>query len=295
MCPQYNNSPGGWANGINILRKFLNEHQEDKRHWRSMSSTDLDIDLLQQALAAGVIGRQIHHYDTLGSTMDETRRLAEAGSEEGTVVIAEEQTAGRGRFNRAWISPRGQNLSFSVLLRPTSEQLPFMNMAATLAVARTVTDVADLSPTIKWPNDVRVGSLKISGILIETAIEENKVHHAVVGIGLNVNFDPSKYEEIADISTSLYRETSRMHSRTEVLQRLLKHFDELYATVRRGESLVPIWEQQLDTLGKWVRLGWQDSIVEGRAEAVDEQGNLILRLADGSSFTATAGEVTSQV
>lgn len=227
--------------------------------------------------------------------MDETRRLAETGSEEGAVVIAEEQTAGRGRFNRAWVSPRGQNLSFSVLLRPTASQLPFMNMAATLAVSRTVADVAGLSPTIKWPNDVRVRGLKISGILIETAIEQTEVIHAVVGIGLNVNFDPSEHKEIADISTSLFRETSRTHSRTTVLQRLLTHFDELYASVRAGNSLVPIWEQQLDTLGKSVHLTSHDTIVEGLAESVDDEGNLILRLADGSAFTAIAGEVTSQV
>lgn len=261
----------------------------------SITSSDLDIALLEQALSGSVIGHRVHYHDTLGSTMDETRRLAEVGSDEGTVVIAEEQTAGRGRFNRAWISPRGQNLSFSVLLRPTPSQLPFMNMAATLAVARTVAEVAGLSATIKWPNDVRVGGLKISGILIETAIEESRVNYAVVGIGLNVNFDPSKHEEIAGISTSLYRETSRMHNRTQVLLRLLGHFDELYASVRRGESLVRVWESQLDTLGKSVRLAWHETVVEGRAEAVDEQGNLIIRLADGSTFTATAGEVTSQV
>lgn len=260
-----------------------------------MTPSDLDVPFLEQALAGRIIGHRIHYHDTLDSTMDETRKLAEAGAEEGSVVIAEEQTAGRGRFSRAWISPRGLNLSFSVLLRPKAEQLPYMNMAATLAVARTVADVAGLAPTIKWPNDVRVGGLKISGILIETAITESEANHAVVGIGLNVNFDPSKHEEIADISTSLFRETSRFHNRTTVLQLLLEVFDDLYASVREGQSLVHLWEQQLDTLGKSVRLAWQESVVEGLAEGVDAQGNLILRLADGSTFTATAGEVTSQV
>ena len=260
-----------------------------------MTTTDLDIPALEQALAGKVIGHRVHYHQELGSTMDETRLMAQAGAAEGAVVIAEEQTAGRGRFNRAWISPRGLNLSFSVLLRPTSAQLPYMNMAATLAVARTVSDIAGLSPTIKWPNDVRVGGLKISGILIETAIELSEVTHAVVGIGLNVNFDPSKHQEIADISTSLYRETSRTHNRTAVLQRLLEHFDELYAAVRQGQSPVPMWEKQLDTLGKSVHLAWQDTVVEGLAESVDEQGNLILRMTDGSTFTAIAGEVTSQV
>jgi BirA family biotin operon repressor/biotin-[acetyl-CoA-carboxylase] ligase len=257
--------------------------------------TDLDIKLLECALSNCDVGRCIFHYEVLGSTMDEARRLAEGGADEGAVVIAEEQTAGRGRFNRAWISPRGQNLSFSVLLRPTQAQMPYVNMAATLAVSRTVARATGLSPTIKWPNDVRVGGRKISGILIEAAIEGGEVSHAIVGIGLNVNFDPSVFPEIADISTSLFRETGRPHGRTQVLQHLLEEFDTLYSTVRAGRSLTNQWSGQLETLGRTVRLAWQDNIVEGKAEAVDDQGNLILKLPDGSKFTALAGEVTLQV
>ncbi len=260
-----------------------------------MIQTDLDIQGLEKALANRTIGSRIFHYDLIGSTMVEARKLAVKGTGKGFVVITEEQSAGRGRFNRTWVSPRGQNLSFSVVLMPSPEQLPYMNMAATLAVARTVADTADLSPTIKWPNDVRVGGKKISGILIETSIEAGQVQNAVVGIGLNVNFDPSQYPEIADISTSLYRETGQMRNRTPVFQRLLEHFDDLYGAVRRGESLVNLWSDQLETLGKMVQLSWQERVVEGKAESVDEQGNLILKLADGSTFTATAGEVTSQV
>ena len=133
--------------------------------------TDLDIELLRRTLHDRTVGCEVFHFDSVDSTMDETRKLAEQDKPEGTVVIAEEQTAGRGRFNRTWISPRGQNLSFSVLLKPTAGQLPYLNMAATLAVSRTVGKIAGLEPTIKWPNDVRVNGRKVSGILIETAAE----------------------------------------------------------------------------------------------------------------------------
>ena len=258
-------------------------------------TTDLDIPALESALAHRIIGHRIHHYDLIGSTMDEARRLALEGAEEGTVVITEEQTAGRGRFNRAWVSPRGENLSFSVILTPPASLLPYMNMAATLAVARTVADTANLQPTIKWPNDVRVGGLKISGILIETAIESEDAVCAIIGIGVNVNFDPSLYAEIADISTSLYRETDKRRNRTPVLRTLLEHFDDAYEAVRSGKSLTADWSALLDTLGRTVTLRSQHEVVEGVAESVDEQGNLLVRLADGSLYTATAGEVTSQV
>ena len=258
-------------------------------------TTDLNIPALESALAQRTIGRRIHHYDLIGSTMDEARRLALEGAEEGTVVIAEEQTAGRGRFNRAWVSPRGENLSFSVILTPPASQLPYMNMAATLAVARTVAEFADVRPTIKWPNDVRLGGLKISGILIETAIESEGVVCAIIGIGVNVNFDPSRYSEIADISTSLYRETEQRRNRTPVLQTLLEHFDDAYGAVRSGKSLTAEWSAMLDTLGRTVTLRSQHDTIEGIAESVDEQGNLLVRQADGSLHTATAGEVTSQL
>ena len=258
-------------------------------------TTDLDIPALERALAHRVIGRRIYHYDEIGSTMDEARQLAARGAAEGTVVIAEEQTAGRGRFDRPWVSPRGENLSFSVILTPQARQLPYMNMAATLAVALTVADCAGLQPTIKWPNDVRVGGLKISGILIETAIESEDAVLANIGIGVNVNFDPSLYAEIADISTSLYRETGRRRNRTPVLRTLLEHFNDAYAAVRAGKSLTADWSAMLDTLGRTVSLRSQNDVIEGMAESVDEQGNLLVRQSDGSLHTATAGEVTSQL
>ena len=257
--------------------------------------SDLDIPALESALEDRIIGHRIHHYDMIGSTMDEARRLASEGALEGTVVIAEEQTAGRGRFNRAWVSPRGENLSFSVILTPPASDLPYMNMAATLAVARTIADCSGLRPTIKWPNDVRVDGLKISGILIETAIESKDAVCAIIGIGVNVNFDPSLYAEIADISTSLYRETGQRLNRTPVLRTLLEHFDDAYAAARTGESLTADWSAMLDTLGRTVSLRSQHDTIEGIAESVDEQGNLLVRQSDGSLYTATAGEVTSQV
>ena len=258
-------------------------------------TTDLDIPALENALAQRLIGRRIHHYDKIGSTMDEARRLALQGVAEGTIVIAEEQTAGRGRFNRVWVSPRGENLSFSVILTPTASQLPYMNMAATLAVARTVAADAGLKPTIKWPNDVRVGGLKISGILIETAVENENAVCAIIGVGVNVNFDPSLHPEIADISTSLYRETGRRRSRTSVLRMLLEYFGDAYAAVRAGNSLTTEWAEMLDTLGRTISLRSQYDTITGVAEAVDERGSLLVRRADGSLLTATAGEVTSQL
>ena len=226
--------------------------------------------------------------------MDEAKRLAELGEPDGTVVIAEEQTSARGRFDRAWVSPRGKDLVFSVLLRPTAAQLPYVNMAATLAVYRSVAGLTGLATAIKWPNDVRILGRKVSGILVETAMEGLELDYAVVGIGVNVNLDPSQSPEIASTATSISRETGREGDRTTVLRILLEHFDDLYRGVKQGRSLTQDWSACLETLGRAVQVRWQDQVLEGRAEAVDEQGNLILKRADGAILKATAGEVTLQ-
>ena len=259
-----------------------------------MTSTDLNLTMLSRALAGRVIGGRIVHRRVVGSTMDVARELAEQGEPEGVVVATEEQTAGRGRFDRAWVSPRSLNLSFTALLRPTAAQLPFVNMAATLATAHAASRFCNAQARVKWPNDVRIGGRKIAGILIETAASSGGLAYALVGIGVNVNFDPADHPEIADLATSIRRETGRAADRSAVLETLLAHFDDLYAEVRHGASLTPRWAATLETLGRQVRLSWQGRAVEGRAESVDERGNLVLRLDDGSAFTAVAGEVTSQ-
>lgn len=259
-----------------------------------MSHGRLDVGLVRRMTAGQTVGCEIVHHDTLASTMDEARSLAERQTPEGTVVVVEEQTAGRGRFDRVWVSPRSQNLSFSVVLRPTAAQLPYVNMAATLAVARTAGKAAGLTAAIKWPNDVRVGGRKLSGILIETVMAGREVDHAVVGIGINVNFDPAMHPEIAETATSLYRETGRRMDRSEVLGLTLSEMDGLYGAVRDGRSLTGEWSAMMETLGRTVRIAWKERVLEGRAEGVDDQGNLILTAADGEPVTVSAGEVTLQ-
>ncbi|MBM3933601.1 MAG: biotin--[acetyl-CoA-carboxylase] ligase [SAR202 cluster bacterium] len=257
-----------------------------------MSHSELDIDRLKSSLAGGLIGRRIVYEHTLGSTMDEARRLAEGVAEEGTVVIAEEQTKGRGRFDRTWHSPVGENLIFSVVLRPTQWQLNYVNMAATLAVAQTSTDATGTPASIKWPNDVRIGGRKVCGILIETSIVNADIKYAVVGIGFNVNFDISSIPEIANTATSLYRETGRRWDRTDVLGRLLGYMDGYYAFVRSGKSITSDWSSRMDTLGQDIRVKWGEQVMEGKAVEVDDTGNLVLERHDGSRFTVYAGEVT---
>ena len=255
----------------------------------------LDTAHIEAELAGSVIGHRIEYRLETGSTMDDARELARQGAPEGTVVVAEQQGRGRGRFDRTWVSPPGLNLYMTLLLRPEPSHLPYMNMAATLAVHRTISETAGLEATVKWPNDVRIAGRKLSGILIETEFEGARLDHALVGIGINVNLDVADYPELSEIATSLRTATGRVYDRNEVLLSVLRNLEEWYGRVDSGQSVVNEWAAVIETLGKQVQLRWRDQVIDGLAESVDDRGNLVVMQSDGSRVSAVAGEVTSQV
>ena len=272
----------------------------------------IDINRIETQLAGCIVGREISLYEKLESTMDQAKSLAEDGAAEGTVVVAEEQMAGRGRFDRAWTSEAGKDLLFSVIFRPDAAQAPYVNMAAALSIRTTVREATGLQTAIKWPNDVKLAGRKVSGILVESAVTPRTptsplsalggeiqrgggLQYTILGVGLNVNSDPALTPEIAQTATSMRRETGRTFDRTHILIKALRDLDGRYALIRAGHSMREEWSSQLETLGRNVVVHWQNNVEEGRATGVDEMGNLILTKADGATRSVIAGEVTLQV
>ncbi len=251
--------------------------------------TELDLAAVERLLRTEEIGRRINYLATTSSTMDIARGEAAGGAPHGAVVIAEEQTAGRGRFGRRWVSPAGKNLYLTLVLRPAAGRLRALSMIVPLAVCRAVEAVTRLRPVIKWPNDVLVGDRKLAGVLIEGESSGSELDYALAGIGVNVN-DPVDDEEIAGIATSLLRELGEETSREAVLAALLNELEDAYYAptddVHNG------WRSRIVTLGQTVRLTFRDEAYEGTAEDVDDEGSLILRLPDGTRRTFEAGEVT---
>jgi BirA family biotin operon repressor/biotin-[acetyl-CoA-carboxylase] ligase len=223
--------------------------------------------------------------------MDVAKKEAKAGAREGTVVVAEEQTTGRARLGRAWINPPGV-VAVSIILHPEMSQLIRLTMVASLATSHCIEKATGLKTTIKWPNDVLVNGKKISGILTESALRGQSVDWAVIGIGINVNFDPKAYPEIADIATSLSVELGKKVSELEVLLQLLSELEFFYSALRIGEPIYQQWQDKLETLGRVVQVKTGTDIEKGYAESVDEDGALILRRSDGSLARIVAGEVT---
>lgn len=251
----------------------------------------MDLERVQRQLTTRRFGRDLRYYRTIGSTMDVARALAEAGAAEGVTVVADEQTAGRGRLGRAWVAPPGVNLYVSILVRPAPTAMKRLGMVAPLAVAEAVAAVGGPAVTFKWPNDVRAGGRKLSGILIESGFAGNVPAYAVVGIGLNVNLDVGRYPEIAEIATSIAREVGRPVSREEALAALLNAFERYYECPD-GAAVRAAWRARLETLGQEVAVTFGGRTEHGLAEDVDDDGALILRRADGTQVALPAGEVT---
>jgi len=222
--------------------------------------------------------------------MDMAKRMAKEGMGEGTVIIAGEQTAGRGRLGRKWLSPPGSSLSLSIILRPTLPQLPQLNMAACLATVQSIEKVSGLKPSIKWPNDVLLNGKKVSGILMENIFEGGELKAAILGIGINAKFDALAFPEISAIATSLSTESGRGISPGEILPSLLEEFEQFYQELQGGRTVFERWLARVETLGKLVRVKSGDTIEEGYAESINANGSLILKRPDGSLITVVTGE-----
>ncbi len=247
--------------------------------------------MLRSGLYTRIIGRRVRYCQSTASTMDDAAELARAGADEGMVIVAETQTASRGRVGRRWRSEPG-NLYFSVLFRPDVSALPLLSPLAGVAVARAIRRAAGITPAVKWPNDVTIDGLKVAGILAESALTGPRVDYAVVGIGVNVALDVAADPEIAATAASLNHFAANPVDRAELLRRILQDMDAIYLDVARGKSPIPEWRRWLNTLGQRVTVTHHGQTTVGIAEDVDDSGNLLLRTDDGALLTLTAGDIT---
>lgn len=256
-----------------------------------MSTNALSAAAITANLKTRFVGQRVLYYPSVASTMEAARQEVLKGTPEGTVIIAGEQTAGRGRLQRSWLTPEG-NVALSVILYPALTQLPSMIMLASLAVVHCIRAVAGLDPCIKWPNDIMINGRKVCGILIESDVRQEKVQSVVIGIGLNVSLHPADYPDIQDIATSLSRESGRDVPAVDIVRTLLVETERLYMELAAGRSLFEEWRDNLITLGQSVRVSSGKNVYEGIAESVAPDGSLVLRDNKGNHIPIVAGDVT---
>jgi BirA family biotin operon repressor/biotin-[acetyl-CoA-carboxylase] ligase len=256
-------------------------------------------DLLSIGQGNKIIGRDIRVFEETNSTNDVAEKLARDGAKEGVVVFAESQTRGRGRLGRKWISPPRKGLWFSVLLRPDlrPQAATQLTVVAATALLRAIREQTGLIPEIKWPNDILIGSRKVAGVLTELSAELDHVKHLILGIGVDVNLTASEFPaELRKLATSLKIEAGRHIQRADLAAAILRELDRDYERIRdhRFQEIADEWEQHCATLGRRVSIQIGERVLHGHAEALDEDGALLLRTQHGRLERIIGGDVTLQ-
>jgi BirA family biotin operon repressor/biotin-[acetyl-CoA-carboxylase] ligase len=264
----------------------------------------LDLPSLQTALTTRTFGRELTYLPRTGSTNDVAKELAAQGMQEGAVVVADEQTAGRGRLERRWLAPPGTCLLCSILFRPDLPlaRTQYLTMLCALAAADAIKETAGLDVWLKWPNDLVVKSpisnlqppkwKKLAGILTETGLTGKQLDYAIVGIGVNVNVEQKTLPTLDPNATSILAETGQTENRPTLLASLLARVERRYENLLTGESPHQEWSSRLATLGRRVRATTSGEALVGVAESVDKGGALLLRTPDGKLHHLTAGDVS---
>ena len=249
----------------------------------------------EASLKTRTIGSEILVFDETASTNDVVEHLAKSGAPEGLVVFAESQTKGRGRRGRAWASPRGKGLWFSVLLRPALPPAAAsrITVAASVAVARAIRQACRVDARIKWPNDVVLNGRKVAGILTELRAEADEILLAILGIGIDVNCAREDFPpEIAKMATSLQIETGHEQDRVALAARVLAALDDCYrAALADFEAIADEWAELGTTLGRQIVVTMARRRIEGFAHALDGDGALLVRKDDGQIERVLGGDL----
>jgi BirA family biotin operon repressor/biotin-[acetyl-CoA-carboxylase] ligase len=239
----------------------------------------MPVEQIRSSLRTRVVGHRLHTFDVVDSTNNVARNLADEGAPEGTTVLAEYQTAGRGRLNRTWHSEPGKNLLASIILRPRKlgevRMLPYVT---SLSAAEAVEELTGLYVECKWPNDLLINGKKFGGMLLESSLQKSRIEYVVVGIGMNINQQHFPLA-LRDAATSLRIECEREFERIHILAGLLERFERNYFTGRedRYSQVRAKWTGRCTMFGKDILVRESGRQISGRAVRVDRDGALVLQ------------------
>ena len=240
-------------------------------------------------------GHPVSFYETIKSTNLRAKLDADNGAPEGALVVADMQTAGRGRRGRTWSSPAGLNVYFTLILKPryVPDKASMVTLVMALAVAEGIRETCGVEAGIKWPNDIVVNGKKVCGILTEMSVEKDFIHHVVIGVGINVGLQEFA-PELADTATSLQAECGRKVPKAALVANIMKAFEKYYESFREKtdlSDLVDSYNKMLVNRGKTVRVLDPKGEYSGVAEGINELGELLVELPDGHVENVYAGEV----
>ncbi|MCY8912179.1 biotin--[acetyl-CoA-carboxylase] ligase [Bacillus atrophaeus] len=237
-------------------------------------------------LKTELLGRQLYYHDVLPSTQKTAHELANNGAPEGTLVVADKQTAGRGRMSRVWHSQEGNGIWMSLILRPDIplQQTPQLTLLSAVAVVQAIEEAAGVQADIKWPNDLLIHGKKAVGILTEMQAEEDRVRSIIIGIGINVNQQSADFpQELQQIATSLSQEAGEKIDRAGLIQQILLSFEKRYHDyLKHGFTPIKLlWESYALGIGQELRARTLKGTFYGKSLGIDDEGVLLLETKEG--------------
>lgn len=255
---------------------------------------------IQKRLKSKLIAKKIYAFGQLSSTNSYAKRLAQEGVPEGSLIISDQQTKGRGRLGRSWESPPGKGLWFSLILRPdiSIDKAGIISLLAGVSIAEAVEKITNLIPILKWPNDLLINSKKFCGALIETEIESRRLSFIILGIGINVNQSEVDFsEEIRNYATSLQIESKGSIDRLNLLVEVLHFLEKQYLEFKTGKisMILDAWKRRCPYLNKKLIIRQNAREIEGIFEDLDEGGRLLLRLAHGEIKQFSVGDTSLKI
>ncbi|MCK8824891.1 biotin--[acetyl-CoA-carboxylase] ligase [Fuchsiella alkaliacetigena] len=251
---------------------------------------------IKKDLETEILGQEVIYYEKVESTNKIAIAEAKEGAVEGAIVIAGEQTAGKGRLGRSFFCPPG-GIWFSVILRPNlrPDFVAQLNFIGVIALAKTIDKLTDLKPGIKWPNDILVNGRKVSGILTELSAEVDQINYLVMGIGINLNIDLDQFPaDLVNKASSVQRELGERVSKLEFFLSLITELELAYFKFQEQGfiSIIEDWKEYNLTLGQEVQVDNGREVLVGKAVDIDSTGALLIKLADGRVKKVVAGDVT---
>lgn len=286
-----------WKHIKTLRKRGYKIESYTKKGYRLLESPDLLSPLeMEPVLKTKGFGKNYIYLEQTESTNNDAKRLAQTGAKEGTVVVAEMQTSGRGRIARGWVSPYAKGIWFSLILRPkfSPMEAPKCTLMAAVALTKAFKALGLNNVGIKWPNDILVKGKKLVGILTEMQGSMEQIDYIVIGMGINVSVQETDMpKEMVGISTSLNREGVEA-DRRQIFATVLRYLEEQYdrVTLEGFESTLKEWREHNLVLGQEVQVRSADDIYTGIAEDIDIDGNLIILLPDGSRNRVLAGDVS---
>jgi BirA family transcriptional regulator, biotin operon repressor / biotin---[acetyl-CoA-carboxylase] ligase len=283
-----------WIGKLRALGVDVKGHARTGYHLQKSADVLIPA-VLRRRLEGTPFGKHVHHFFTIGSTNDAALEMGHAGAPHGTVVLAEQQTAGRGRVGRPWHSEKSNGIYMSVLLRPALSPVdaPLITLVAGLAARDAVAEQTDVAPDLRWPNDLLLNGKKFGGILTEMHAEPDRVHFVVVGIGINVNHETLP-AELRGLATSLRIETGRAQSRNELVVRMLRGLDGYYNQFLRhgGDAILRRFAEVSSYCeGKRVRVATAKETFLATTAGLEPTGVLRVRRENGKTEPVLAGDV----